>query len=112
MAIGMTYEQYWFDDPLMVRVFRKADIIRQQRVNDEAWLYGVYVLHALDATVGNMFRKKGSKPSEYPQNPLSIGDEPEKKEEKKKKEESEELEALYAKAYMSNMVLAGKKWKK
>lgn len=109
MAIGMTYDQYWFDDPLMVRAFRKADIIRQQRVNDEAWLYGVYVLHALDATVGNMFRKKGAKPSEYPQKPLAISDEQEVKEKKKTREEQE---VVFAKAYMANMVLAGKKWKK
>lgn len=106
----MTYEQYWYDDPLMVRAFYKADKIRQKRINDEAWLYGAYVYRALDATVGNVFRQKGSKPSEYPLQPFEVNDEP--KVEEKKTESQEELEEAYAKAYMTNMILAGKNWKK
>lgn len=75
MAIGMTYEQYWYGDPLMVRAYYQADKIRQQRMNDEAWMHGAYVYRALLASIGNIVRKKGTQPYEYPQEPIQ----PEKK---------------------------------
>lgn len=107
MAIGMTYEQYWYGDPLMVRAFYKAEQLRRKRMNEKAWLHGLYVYRALDATVGNIVRKSGTELAEYPRKPLDMGDEAETE-----KEEREDQEALWAQAYMSNMVLAGKNWKK
>lgn len=109
MAIGMTYEQYWYGDPLMVRAFYKAEQLRQQRINEDAWLFGVYTYRALDSTVGNMVRKKGTKPSEYPKKPVELIKQEETEIEKEQREEQEEV---YALAYMTNMVLAGKNWKK
>lgn len=107
MALGMTYEQYWYGDPLMARAFYKADQLRQQRINDEAWLNGAYILRALQATVGNLFLKQGAKPYEYPRKPIDIAEET-----KEEKELREEQEVVYAQAYMSNMILAGKSWGK
>lgn len=105
----MTYEQYWYGDPMMVRAYYKADKIRQQRINEEAWLNGAYVYKALDATVGNAFRQKGSKQEEYPSKPYEF----EVKEETEvEKEQREDAEVLYAQAYMMNMVMAGRNWKK
>ena len=109
MAIGMTYEQYWYGDPLMVRAFYKAEKLRQQRINDEAWLHGAYVLRALDATVGNMMRNKGAKPAEYPRKPIELFPVEETEYEKGKREEQD---ALFARAYMDSMVAAGKNWHK
>lgn len=110
MAIGMTYEQYWYGDPLMVRAFYKAEQLRQKRVNEEAWLYGAYVHRALDATVGNIMRKSGTEPARYPEKPIPLEDSMEETEaEKALREEQEEV---YALAYMTNMVMAGKNWHK
>lgn len=109
MAIGMTYEQYWYGDPLMVRAFYKAEQLRQQRMNEEAWLIGAYTYRALDSTVGNMMRKKGAKPSEYPEKPVELVKQEETKAEKEEREDKEEV---YALAYMTNMVMAGKNWHK
>ena len=106
----MTYDQYWYGDPLMVRAFYKAEKIRQKRVNEEAWLHGAYVYRALDATVGNTMRKKGANPAEYPKEPLSL--DAEEDDTLLSKEEREEQEINYAKAYMMNMVMAGKNWHK
>ena len=103
MAIGMTYDEYWYGDPLMVRAFYEANKIRKRIVNETAWIHGAYICRALDATVGNMFRSKTDTPAEYP--PKPIEDEPEQK-------ISEDQEALYAQAYMTNMVLVGKGWGK
>lgn len=109
MAIGMTYEQYWYGDPLMVRAFYKAEQLRQQRMNEEAWLFGSYTYRALDSTVGNMMREKGAIPSEYPEKPVELV---KQEETEVKKENREEQEEVYALAYMTNMVMAGKNWHK
>lgn len=99
----MTYEQYWYDDPLMVRAFYKADKIRQERQDSEAWLQGLYILKALDATVGNLFRKQGTEPAEYPDRPFST---------EQSEEITEDQEAILAEAYMNNLVRVGKGWGK
>ena len=108
MAIGMTYEQYWYGDVHMARAFYKADKIRQKRMNDEAWLYGAYVAKALEATICNAFRKSGTPPLTYPKEPIG-SDVPIEEEEK---QEREDREALFAEAYMTNMFLAGQNWGK
>ena len=109
MAIGMTYEQYWYGDPLMVRAFYKANKLRRQREDENAWLYGMYVLNALNATVGNMFRKPGTEAAEYPSEPITIRAEREKRE---RTEQEQEQEALWAQAWMMQFVEAGKNWGK
>ena len=109
MAIGMTYEQYWYDDPLMVRAFYKAHELRRKMVDEEAWMSGLYVLGALNATVGNMFRKPGTTPAEYPPEPYFTKKEREKRE---KTEEEKKRESLAALAWMSSFVQAGKNWEK
>ena len=106
----MTYDQYWYGDPQMVRAFYKADRLRKMREDEAAWLNGLYVLNALNATVGNMFWQKGQQPAEYPKEPFMMTRERELKEEKKQKDA--EKEALWAMAWMSSFVQAGKNWGK
>ena len=110
MAIGMTYEQYWYDDPLMVRHFYKADKLRKERIDEEAWLHGLYILRALDTTVGNAFREKGHQHVEYPKEPVSFIERRERDE--ARKAHDEEQEATLALAWMSSFVQAGKNWGK
>lgn len=110
MAIGMTYDQYWYGDPLMVWAFYKADKLRRERADEEAWLTGLYFLHALDAVVGNAFREKGQTPAEYPKEPHTQTRR--KKLEAEKTEREKEQEALWALAWMSSFVEAGKKFDK
>lgn len=109
MAIGMTYEQYWYGDPLMVRAFYKANKLRREREDEISWTNGLYVLNALNATVGNMFRKSGQEPAEYPKEPFTVS----KRKEKNPKTETEsEQEAIWAQAWMSSFVQAGQNWGK
>ena len=103
----MTYEQYWYGDPLMVRAFCKAEEIRQERADYNAWLNGIYVVNALEATVGNMFRKNGSEPLEYPKQPILASENHEEV-----KTEQADQETAIARLYMLNMVRAGKDWGK
>lgn len=109
MAIGMTYEQYWYDDPMMVRAFYQADKLRRERADEDAWLHGLYVLNALQATVGNAFMKSGQTPAEYPEEPMTAQ---KRREEREKTEQEKEQEATWALAWMSSFVQAGKSWGK
>ena len=111
MAIGMTYEQYWYGDPLMVRAYYKAEQLRQKKANESAWLQGVYFQYALDSVVGNMFRKSGDKLTEYPPQPLDLKVNKEKETEEQRAVR-EEREKNFALAYMTNMVRCGQNWGK
>ena len=105
----MTYEQYWYDDPLMVRAFYKADKLRRERIDEEAWLHGVYMCAAINSTIGNAFRKGGD-PAEYPQEPVSVTER--RKRDEAHAKEQQEKEALWALAWMESFVQAGKNWGK
>lgn len=105
----MTYEQYWYDDPLMVRAFYKADKLRRERMDEEAWLHGVYICAAIDSTIGNAFRKNGD-PAEYPKEPITITEK--RKNDEAHAREKQEKEALWAMAWMESFVQAGKNWGK
>lgn len=47
-------------------------MLREQRENARAWRAGLYMVSALNATVMNAFRKKGSHPIEYLKEPLPL----------------------------------------
>lgn len=96
----------------MVRAFLEADKQRQIRKNQDAWLQGAYFLRALDAVVGNAFRQKGQKASTYPEEPLELNMKEKRKQEKEETNTAEDNEAIFAKAYMMNMMRVGKNWGK
>lgn len=66
LMIGMPYELYWDGRPELVIPYRQADILRQKRTNNDAWLQGVYMMHAISATL--------DKKSKYPKAPFTIDD--------------------------------------
>lgn len=106
LSIGMTYEQYWYGDVWLVKAYREADVQRQKRQNNEAWLQGLYFWDAVAKAVSNLGLKEGQQ-QEYVKEPFEIfGDE------KNRKEEAKEQEALQAKAYMRQMERAGRNWGK
>lgn len=102
LAMGMSYEQFWLDDPALTKMYRKADEIRRRRMNEELWLAGIYVAEALSATVGNMF-SKGQK-YHYPAEPKPITrDEIEERKERERRQRMEKIKAAFtAKALAVN----------
>lgn len=109
LAIGMTYEQFWYKEPGLVRAYRKADEIRRRRMNEEQWLAGMYTADALGATVGNMF-SKGSK-YKYPVEPRPITrGEVEMRKERERQEKIDKIKATFiAKALDVNRKVGGEK---
>lgn len=104
----MSYDQYWFGDVRMVKAFREAERLRQERMNERLWLQGLYVFEAASCAVNNGNRTKKSDPiSEYTAKPYDIF---QKKETAKEREAREEAERLQAKLYMQQMMRVGKNW--
>lgn len=93
----MTYDQYWgSNDSELLREYREADKLRQERMNNEAWLFGAYVKSAIESSIGNAFRKKGAKATEYPKRPIElIG------RKKTEAEKQQEIEAERMRAYLN-----------
>ena len=94
LAIGMTPEQYWEGDCTLVKYYRKAEELRNEKRNQELWLQGMYVYEALcDASpLLQAFAKKGTKAHPYADRPYSITSD-DRKEEKKLREQREREKA-------------------
>lgn len=101
----MTYEEYWFGDVWLIKLFRESDKLKLKRKNEEAWLQGMYFYEGVSIALGNAFRQKNAPMLAYPAKPYPMF-----KEEQPQKDD--EAEALRAKLYMQNMMIAGKNWGK
>lgn len=73
LSIGMTYDQYWKEDPILLLSYVKAEEIKQSKRNNELWLQGLYVQIAIGNLVPvlNPFSKE-HKPRKYLERPIPI----------------------------------------
>lgn len=89
LSIGMSEEQYWDRDCLLVIAYRKAEELRMNKKNQELWLQGAYIYEALARTspILHAFAKKGTKPVPYLAEPFAISEKQaeHRQEEKEKK---------------------------
>ena len=60
MSIGMSSTEYWDGDNSLPKYFRKAFKMRQENINHEAWLHGLYVYDALLSAMSHMDQKKSN----------------------------------------------------
>lgn len=65
----MTPEQYWLEDPWLVKYYREAYKIRKDEINTRLWLGGLYNLKAFEAIMQNAF---GDKKGKYPEKPFDL----------------------------------------
>ena len=86
LSIGMTPEQYWEGDCTLVKYYRKAEALRNEKRNQELWLQGMYIYEALCdvSPVLHAFAKKGTKPAPYAHQPYALTKEQSKKVEDEK----------------------------
>ena len=101
LAIGMSSAEYWSGDPSLVRYFRKAYEIKQEEINNNAWLQGLYVYDAVSTAVHNALRGKNSKARDYAKQPYDFKNRQKTEFEKAKEVEVEQQKAL---AWMENFV--------
>lgn len=86
---------------MLTRYYRKADVLRRKRENEDRWLQGMYIYEALCdvAPVLHAFAKKGTKPTPYPDHPyaLTVNDRAEEKKLKEKREREKARQYMEAK---------------
>lgn len=94
ISIGMTYEQFWYDDIDIAKFYLKAYEIKEKREMKKnrwtIWEQGLYIYEAL-CDVSPILRafSKAKKPLPYPSKPYGIDEEEQKEELKKKKEKTD-----------------------
>ena len=91
---GMTYEQFWYDDPWIAKYYREAYIERRRAENVRDWLLGAYFYNAVGTAIGNAFRKKGARAEKYLEEPFPLY-ETEAEKEAKVRREAEKSEAIF-----------------
>ena len=76
LAIGMTHDQYWYDDPWLVVTYKQAHTMKIEMRNQELWLQGAYFFNALSVAFSNFgqsLSKKNRKPQQkYLEKPIRI----------------------------------------
>ena len=77
MAIGMSYDEFWYKSPKLAKHYLKAHEIRQKQESERLWLQGYYTYIALCSVspVLHAFAKKGTKPLDYPKRPINTSKE-------------------------------------
>ena len=78
------------------KAYKQSIIQKRDYDNYIAYLQGAYVRDALISTVGNMFKKKGQKPIEYPDRPYEM-------QTKSKREVTEEDKELQRQAFWQSL---------
>lgn len=72
LSLGMTYEQYWYGEPWLVRAYREAEIYRREQSNYDAWLQGLYFYRAVSASLSQAFSSKKSEQVKYMDYPIPM----------------------------------------
>ena len=105
----MSSAEYWSGDPSLVQYFRKAYRIKQEEINNNAWLQGMYIYDAVSTALHNALRGFGKqKPpaKDYAKQPYEFRDKVKTEKEKAKEVEIEQDKAA---AWMENFVRINQK---
>jgi hypothetical protein len=70
--MGMTFQQYWYEDPCLVIAYRKAYDMKREYDNSMLWLQGRYFYDALLAVAPRYNNFKPKKPAKYNEEPYPI----------------------------------------
>ena len=68
----MTYDDYWYATPLLVKTYYKCHKLQMEQRNQEMWWQGMYFLKAMECVMSSAFGKKGSEIIEYPKEPVPL----------------------------------------
>ena len=105
LSIGMTYDQYWNGDCTLVKYYRKAEELRNEKRNQELWLQGAYVYEAICdvAPVLHAFAAKGTKPTPYSTKPYALTEKQIKQDEEEKQRKLAEKGKRFMEAMASSV---------
>ena len=100
----MSYVEYWEGDPKLTQYYRKAYQIKQEEINNNAWLQGMYIYDAVSTALHNALRGFGkNKPpaKDYAKKPYEFKNKVKTEAEKAKEVQIEQEKAA---AWMENFV--------
>lgn len=100
LSIGMSSAEYWDGDADLPRYFRRAFKMKQERVNHEAWLHGLYVYDATISAMTHLSNNKNEHKS-YATKPYSFTPEEVEKEREDKVEEAQAQAEVWMKSWAS-----------
>jgi len=63
--MGITYEEFWESTPRKLNVLIDGYKLKRQVEDEQAWMLGEYVFHAVTVALSNSFRKKGQKAQDF-----------------------------------------------
>lgn len=105
ISIGMTYDQFWKDDPTIAKAYLEAFKLKEKREAEKIkwanWGQGLYVYEAL-CNVAPILRafSKATKPLPYPEKPY--GTQKSEEEDKKIKELEKERDMYRTQIFFQN----------
>lgn len=89
----MSFTQFWEEDVWLVKAYKKAERLRNQKKSEEMWLQGYYNFNAFSTALSNLnFGKKNKKLNEYIKEPIRLL--PMTKVEKTQKAENEKAKVI------------------
>ena len=98
----MTEEQYWDKDSLLVKYYREAEELRNEKLNQQAWLQGMYFYDALSrvSPILHAFAKKGTKAQPYADSPYPVTKKSSEEVKEKKAKAESQKGMRFMEAYM------------
>lgn len=87
LAIGVTKYEFFHSTLIGLRDYDEAYRLRRKLEDEKAFFMGVYAYKAVSTALENAFRKKGTKPSPYFEEPILVSA-------RKREEERKHLENL------------------
>lgn len=86
----MTEAQYWDGDPTLVRAYRKAHRLQEDRLNSHLWLQGMYFYEALcDASpIFHDLAKPGTTAHPYAKEPYDLHPQETERKERRKQDKA------------------------
>lgn len=100
LSIGMSYAEYWDGDNDLPRYYRKAYKMKQEQINREAWIHGLYVYDALVSAMSHLNQNKSSHKN-YAAEPYPFTKEDIEKENEQKVLEAEAQAEVWMESWVS-----------
>lgn len=105
LSIGMTADEFWNQDCLLTKYYRKAFEMKKNRKNEELWLQGLYMYNALCSVspLLHAFAKDGTTALPYLDKPIPLTQkEAEEREIAAQKERYEKMKSVMRKKANKN----------
>lgn len=96
----MSSAEYWDGDNDLPRYYRKAYKMKQEQINREAWMHGLYVYDAVVSAMSHLSQNKNSHKN-YAAEPYSFTQEDIDREDERKVVEAEARAEVWMKSWVS-----------